>query len=328
MSRSRHSAQPRPRSRRLRAARCDARAARSVAARKWLLAPAPCSARGELGLRRTQLLAGTNAVVGRRQRAPASSHPRAASIRAPQPSACIAARSARRAGLRRLTANKQQLRCRTIGVGTQVPVGAEPHSTGRSGSAASVLHRPRARRAGGAAPSRAPGHRCSPIATAGAMGDRSRSINRPAAGFATRRPEEPWCEQRKHGSVEPGRATAPATRRPQAAARPAAARSAALEDAKKALTSRPGARGAIAEVQRKSLAVALAQRCGGASTLPLALRSSASSRPDTALLTDQARLDGRPPATREEWHEDRLSADRPTRTAGDGRPGHQLAAES
>ena len=42
--------------------------------------------------------------------------------------------------------------------------------------------------------------------------DRSRSMNRPAAGFATRRPEEPCANSASTVLWEPGRATAPATR--------------------------------------------------------------------------------------------------------------------
>jgi nucleoid-associated protein YgaU len=62
-------------------------------------------------------------------------------------------------------------------------------------------------------------------------------MNRPAAGFTTRRPEEPCANSASTVLWEPGRATAPATRRPQAAARPMAARSAALETVKNILTT-------------------------------------------------------------------------------------------
>jgi hypothetical protein len=40
----------------------------------------------------------------------------------------------------------------------------------------------------------------------------SRSINRPAAGVITRRPEEPYTTSVRTVLWEPGRATAPATR--------------------------------------------------------------------------------------------------------------------
>ena len=43
-------------------------------------------------------------------------------------------------------------------------------------------------------------------------GDDSRSNNRPAAGFITRRPEEPYTNSVRTVLWEPGRATAPATR--------------------------------------------------------------------------------------------------------------------
>ena len=97
--------------------------------------------------------------------------------------------------------------------GTQVPVGAQPYPTSRQGAAAPVLHRPRSRLAGGAAPGLARGDR-RPHPRAAGVGvgiDQGRG-KRPAAGFTTRRPEEPCVNSTSTVLWEPGRATAPATR--------------------------------------------------------------------------------------------------------------------
>ena len=101
----------------------------------------------------------------------------------------------------------RQLYCRT-----EVLVGAEPHARRRSGPAQRVLRQTRADLPGRPAPPRAASTSSSPNRRNWRCGDDSRSINRPAAGVITRRPEEPYTNSVRTVLWEPGRATAPATR--------------------------------------------------------------------------------------------------------------------